>query len=487
MNGRYASDEYTVRDIEGAWSDPFRLNFTLADVPPPQLDAKARTQLSKFTLNNVPASEQLRLYEIWTRYPYSHSLEVAIYNSAGTTRMTPASTVAYYTGTKSGHDIRWNDIVYTIPATLADGNYILRISAIGQNGIRTNKDFPIRVNTPINLVPSLESSLLTRESTDIRASTSKYANNVTVTMFRGSSYQNNQVLTGTQSGDLKNWSKVYAVPAIPDGNYQVRYVATTPNGNSQTVDLTVEVFNNRPPVSGFNWSPATIWEGDAVQIRHAVDDPDNDTLQVRYQVTAPSGHVTHYPSSTGWYNVAPANYSSLAFQLANVLPGQYTIQQTVSDGIAPAVTATKTFIVGELTINGQVKHTEDWDKHRKSYNQKQTGTDDSPRTYDTFWAGEAFILEANTTDTQDSSTVAQWVKVTLLETGDSVYLSSHDGIHWTGELMKEEHIYLPDGNYRFRFEVLYSGPSNTGVTKSDIRTIRISDDVYDFFLLHRIH
>lgn len=99
---------------------------------------------------------------------------------------------------------------------------------------------------------------------------------------------------------------------------------------SEPYSQTFEVVN-RPPVPGFTWTPATLYYGNTVQFKHAVSDLDNDPLQVRYQVTAPNGNVTYYPSS-GTYSLAPANYNSNAFMISNLQGGTYTIVQTVSDG-----------------------------------------------------------------------------------------------------------------------------------------------------------
>jgi hypothetical protein len=100
---------------------------------------------------------------------------------------------------------------------------------------------------------------------------------------------------------------------------------------------------NQPPVAGFTWTPSTLYQGNSVQVKHAVSDPEKATLSVRYQVTAPNGQVTNYPSS-GSYSVSQANYSGNAFTISNLQGGNYTIVQTVSDGHAAAV-LTKTMYV----------------------------------------------------------------------------------------------------------------------------------------------
>lgn len=459
--------EYTVRDIEGAWSDPFKLSFTLAEQPPPQIDAKARAELAKFSLRNIPASEQLRIYEIWTRYPYRHDLEAAIYNSAGTTRMTNPVTVAYHTGTKRGSDIYWEDIVYTIPETLPDGQYVLRLSAVGQNGIRAHIDFPIRVNTPINLVPSLASELLTGEHTDLEAATSKYASSVTVTMFRGTRYENKQELSDTRKSDLKTWHASYLVPEIPDGHYQVRFTAVTPNGNSQSIDRTVEVINNRPPVADFTWSPSTIWEGDTVSFINRSYDPDGDPLTYSWLITHPDGTV--YTS----------NEQHIELRLPQI--GNHTVQLTVSDG---RFTDTKQAVlaVRELTLSADVHHTDHWyEYHREAGHE----TEVHPKDY---YSGEKFLLSAAT-----SPVPVQRVSAALIAVDregqpvqvETVLAPVRGSEHYEGELYDESFSSLDQGLavglHAVKFQVRYVN----GTVKTAEVPIRIIGHVLESAGVHR--
>lgn len=237
--------EYYVKDVEGVWSDPFVMNFTLQQNPPIQFKARARAYDSSFSMSSIPASEDLELYDIWTRYPYNVRLEVAMYQ--GSTRKTSIKTINFNpsTGTKVGSDIHWNNIVYNIPATLPDGNYTLRITAIGDGGQTTYKDFPVTVKTPINLKPKMDELIFTTDTTNIKAETSKYANSVTVQLYVNHPFATNIALTGVQ-----NWSRNYTVPEnIPEGIYTARFTATTPNGNQEVKDVNFKVETLR--ISGY--------------------------------------------------------------------------------------------------------------------------------------------------------------------------------------------------------------------------------------------
>jgi len=241
--------EYIVMDKHGVWSDPWITTFTLELIPGLQiLDAKARAEDPQFTLAGVPASENLILYDVKTRYPYDTYLDIAIYQSG--IKKTTSKTVSFISGVngiKVDNDISWANITYNIPSTLPDGDYQIRTSAIGTGGKTTYKDLSFTVKTPINLVPTTSTSLENVVSTshDIKVTTSKYVSSVQATMFKGTGYQSVITLNaGTIQGNIKNWSKPFIVSnSIPEGTYTVGYKATTTNGQIEYVDQQLEVYS----------------------------------------------------------------------------------------------------------------------------------------------------------------------------------------------------------------------------------------------------
>ena len=236
--------QYYVKDIEGAWSDPFAMNFTLLSAPSIQFDAKLCTKDSKFSLNNIPASEDLEVYDAWTRYPYNVKLEMALYN--GSIRISPVKSVNYSssTGVKTGNDIQWNSISYQVPNTIKDGTYTFKVEAVDTNNssIQAVKSFSVMVNTPINLVPSMPETVMTGNTADIKAATEKYASVTRVAMFYGTSYEQNLELSSVLQEDMKEWSNKYTIPSnIPEGVYTARFISTTQNGKSEMKDATFKV------------------------------------------------------------------------------------------------------------------------------------------------------------------------------------------------------------------------------------------------------
>lgn len=140
--------EYLVMDNFGVWSDPLIIEFTLDEIPDMQIEAYLKTENPSFRISAVPIGENLLIYDIRTRYPYETYLELAIYN--GETRISPIKTVYFEegtTGTKIDNDIYWNDIIYTVPMTLEETSYNVRVKAIGTGNKTAYVDLPFSVIT----------------------------------------------------------------------------------------------------------------------------------------------------------------------------------------------------------------------------------------------------------------------------------------------------------------------------------------------------
>lgn len=237
---------YYVKDPEGAWSDPLVMNFTLDNAPPMQFNAALRPLDSKFSLSGIPASEKLEAYELWTRFPGSVRLEMALYN--GPSAAAPLRTVSFGDGigARKGNDINWNNVIYPIPETLPDRAYDFRITAIGDGGRTASKSFSVNVSTPLELEPSMPSEAAGGSDITVSARTSKYADIVSATLFNGTSYARtiNLAGIGNAEGSAKAWEGAFTIPGnIPDGNYTARFTAIAPNGSKQTKDLTFSLVN----------------------------------------------------------------------------------------------------------------------------------------------------------------------------------------------------------------------------------------------------
>ncbi len=390
---------YAAKDLEGAWSDPFTQTFTLSSAPPIQLRASVRTELPEFALDSIPASEQLRLYEIWTRYPYAHSLSVALFQ--GNLQRTTALNVPYYSGTKTANDIDWNDIVYTIPATTPDGSYHLRLTAIGQGGQQNFIEFPVTVNTPINLVPDFPAMLVVGQTYPLLATTSKYASTTAAILFHGTAYQTQQALISTIQNDQKNWLRDYTVPSRPDGNYLVQFLSTTGNGNVETITLPFTLTSNQPPMAAFDWLPKPVWEGDQVTLINQSSDPDGDPLTYEWKLTAPDGTIDTWTTIHG---------SKTLDQI-----GIYQVELTVSDGKA-TTSITQPLLANELLIEAEVNHTPLWLLHHVREGHE---TVTAPKD---FYTGELFMLQLQSSNANISQ-VNAWLN-THGRAGNTIHIQT---------------------------------------------------------------
>ncbi|MBD2867906.1 hypothetical protein [Paenibacillus arenilitoris] len=474
--------DYMAQDIEGAWSDPVQRTFVLPDTVPVQFKSKLKTEFDGFSLASVPASENLVAYDMWTRYPYAVSLAFSMGGHL-------SRTVPYYAGVKSGNDVSWSNEHFTIPSTTPDGLYTFSIAANGSvAGSKAVQSYAVRVATPIQLSGRIDSAggsssnvstLVVNDAYSLKAATTKYPNATTVTAFKGTAYQRTITLASSTASTTgygrKNWAGSLTVGGMPDGNYIFEWRSTTPNGNVETVTQTVAVINNRPPSADFTWLPDPVYEGDSVRFKSTVSDADRDVLRVAYEITSPSGAKSSFDYTMAY------PYPDTGPSVKMTVPGNWVVKMTVSDGKAPAVIVNKTVQVRPLHVDGFVKHTELWDQHRRSYNVKQTGNTDSPRGYSVFWAGEKFLLEADTTLT-GTLTKADRVDVRMGDYSVTLAKSDQAGTRWKGELWDETFSKLPEGALSFTFTAYYSN----GTVKVVTVQVTIEGETLEIVGVHRV-
>ncbi|MFC6331478.1 hypothetical protein ACFP56_02510 [Paenibacillus septentrionalis] len=162
-------------------------------------------------------------------------------------------------------------------------------------------------------------------------------------------------------------------------------------------------------------------------------------------------------------------------------PGRYTVEQTVTDGKSDPVSLTRSFNVSELDVKGYVTHTEEWEKNRLSYNEKYPK---NKRDELTFWAGERFVLDADTTNTGSSQTKATKVEVVAKKIGRT-NLTSTNKVRWSGFIGSQNADVnlqsLSDGQYQFTLTATYSN----GVVKEDVVILTIKGNWTEFYKLHQ--
>ncbi|RJX40615.1 hypothetical protein D3P09_00940 [Paenibacillus pinisoli] len=232
---------------------------------------------------------------------------------------------------------------------------------------------------------------------------------------------------------------------------------------------------NRPPAANFTWSPQPVYEGDTVTFTTNVNDEDMDVLSIQFELISPAG--TKLPYSYTFDHPYPSTGPSI--RLTQL--GTWTMKLTVSDGKSAPVSLTKTLQVLPLSVAGMVKHTDLWNAHRQAYNMKKSGNRESPRGYNVFWAGERFMLEADTTVTGTAAR-AERVEVTLGAFRTELKVSGIMNTRWTGELWDSTFESLPAGTQTFVFTAHYS---NGTVKKEEIEVL-ISGNMNSYLQVHRV-
>jgi hypothetical protein len=257
------------------------------------------------------------------------------------------------------------------------------------------------------------------------------------------------------------------------GVMEIRQVVYDSKGQSAQLIKQVTVVN-RPPAANFDWSPKPVYEGDQIHLASASSDPDGDPLTYHWFIEGPGG----YTQTGSAKNITISGNSTLN------RPGIYRVTHRVRDAYGAEAAVTKDITVLELSIQGYVMHTDEWEENRLRYNAKNPR---SARPADWFWAGEAFRLAADVTDTGSSATkpvsveaeAAQDLRKTLAP-------ASPDLGRWEGLLRSADAGFpleeLPQGPYTFVFTVRYSN----GAVKTSAVTIQIRNTVHNYVQVHRL-
>ncbi|MDQ0896199.1 MULTISPECIES: CARDB domain-containing protein [unclassified Paenibacillus] len=224
---------------------------------------------------------------------------------------------------------------------------------------------------------------------------------------------------------------------------------------------------NRPPTGNITFI-TPIYQHDTPTFTVNVSDPDNNAINVIVDVSFNAGA---YTSIMSWSNVASG--STRTFTYGPLNQGVYTLRLNLDDGLGGTYVQTYTFTALPLSITGQVTHTPQWEAYRQSWNVMFPS---KSRTANVFWAGEAFELSAQVTDTGTSSTKPVSVNATLVQTNDTAAMSSSDLINYTGEMLNTNFdTTLSNGPYTMRFTVNWSN----GLVQTTDVPITIAGDIWD--------
>ncbi|WP_424767373.1 Athe_2463 domain-containing protein [Paenibacillus sp. sgz302251] len=262
---------------------------------------------------------------------------------------------------------------------------------------------------------------------------------------------------------------------IPGQQYRLTILDDDIAGNEGSYAY-IYFYTNRPPTADFDWLPMPIYEGDTVTFTSEVDDPDGSTVAVTYELTNPAGVKKSFS-----YTLNGPDYPVRGPSLRMSETGIWSMRLTVSDGIADPVVVTKSVQVRSLGVAGYVMHTELWDQHRKAYNLKTSGDENSPRGFSVFWAGEKFVLVADTTLT-GTATKADRVEVQMGAYTASLVPASSSKTSWSGELWDASFTQLARGRLTFTFTAYY----NNGTVRTVIAEVTIDGQTLEIVGVHRV-
>ncbi|MDQ0195494.1 hypothetical protein [Paenibacillus wynnii] len=262
------------------------------------------------------------------------------------------------------------------------------------------------------------------------------------------------------------------------GSFTIRQVVTDSLGISSETSRSITVSNQIPTVNitypgSSNSASPTVASTLTPILQWTYQDGDSD-LQQRFKVRVIDLATNNIVAQSGETVSSAKQWTVTGGTI--VENKKYAVEVEVFDGYEwSSISPRKYFMVNLLTIQGGVKHTTEWNDNRIGYNLKKSGNPDNPRDYNVFWAGERFILQADTTGLPDT------VEVTM-PGGYHTQLSATSGAKtlWTGELYDPSFENLPNGPITFTFTA-----QNEFNTKVDTVTVTISEEWSEYFRSHR--
>ncbi|MBA2176836.1 hypothetical protein H0266_18310 [Halobacillus locisalis] len=258
-----------------------------------------------------------------------------------------------------------------------------------------------------------------------------------------------------------------------------------PNTDTAKVEV-VGTFPNVPPMADFIYCrsfPTTsgdcedepFYVGDTMSVKSRAFDDDLDPLDVTYEVIDPNGDVIESKEYRGLFDYSKASFEFDVPEIA----GEYQIVQTVDDGNfsnCGTCEMRQTFDVEELSISGNVGHTDKW----KAVHEKM----DNPS--DVFYSGEKFLVDSVVTDHLiDNVTVTLngeqltgnmlTIKKDMLSSHPNYYNEIYD------YTMSDPEQRLKYEDVTFTFEATWEN----GVIRSDVVTVEVIDSAINVYDLHR--
>ena len=378
---------------------------------------------------------------------------------------------------------------YTIPPTKVDKDfYDVRVIASATDASSRTNILKAKVSTPVNVTGTINPYEIKKgQEGTLTATTSNYVSAVTATLF----YNTAKAVTvplvkGKTVNDVTRWTTKYKFNQnVSEGQYNVRFDASTTNGNTDYYITDYKFIPNQPPkVEFINHSPGFIYEGDDVVLNFRLHDPDGDALDVDVEIYTPSNTLDKAYSESGIV-LKSDNSTTYQVPIPKVKATDYTVRLVASDPLGEKASTQTQFSAANLSVSGRVRHTKRWNENRIAFNQSKTQTDEAPRTYQHFWPGERFELLAESTHLDENASVScEFVTVEILNENRKGGLNQDGGSLslWSGDLWDKDMLDWKDKGLTFKFTAKYSN----GKIKTDEVEV-ILDNSEPYWRIHRLY
>ena len=351
----------------------------------------------------------------------------------------------------------------------ADSDPKVVIVAVDPSTTVPNTKPVVNVTSPSSAVagsPTLYSTLrptiywtFTDADGDMQQKVQVYVYNISGTMVGASEILTGRMLSWTVPIDLAEQTTYYVQVLGYDG---IEWSAPS----------TAKFFRirmNQQPMATLVVTPSPLFVGDIATVGVGVFDPDGDLVSLQLDLSRDGGS---YATLNTWNSVASG--SNQSYTIAHIETGSYLLRLTFTDANGAWGAISVPFAVNDLPVSGMVSHTTEWEANRQQFNRANPNM---PRSVDTFWAGERFMLKAQVPDT-GTATVPSRVEAELVQTGDKVQLISETKARWVGELWTSSFVKLADGEYTMRFNVDWTN----GFHSVQNVNVRIQDSLYGYFV-----
>ena len=240
-------------------------------------------------------------------------------------------------------------------------------------------------------------------------------------------------LSTSDTGDNKTWDGYLPIPEdVVDSDYNIFVESYRYDGGTPKVDTkTIKVFT--PIMLSMVGTP----------VFEAGEDLTFTAKTTKYPETTEAKLFVGTPYETNWLNmdeIIVDQHKEWEYTIpipADIDKQNYnmTVRSTLPNGKVETISSALIY----TDIDASINHTPEWENNRQEYNISQTGDPNSPRSYDTYFSGEKFMLDYSI-EMADTTVNPTGVDVEIEGTEYSTSLSTVDSINWEGELWDESMI-----------------------------------------------